>query len=193
MMISRRALLAGSAAIVAGAAHGCGFDGALDAGFGYVHPRAMDVALAVRQAVGDGLLDVDALAPLAPGADGLWRATEQLRLFGQALSASSAPGRPPLALLLAEASLWTRYAADDRIYECRVHASGPAAGDATLVSDRAVLAAINSGRLRCADALAHSLIVIDAPDARVASDFLSTVAPAGTSALAARAAWSRAR
>lgn len=193
MIISRRALLTGLAVVAAAPARACGFDGALDAGFGYVHPRALEVALAVRQAVRDGALDADALEPLSPGADGLWRATEQLRLFGQALSHASAPERPAIALLLAEAALWTRYAPAGSVYECRVHANGPDAGDAVVVADRSALAAINAGRLPCKQALARGLMIVDAVEPGPMTQFLSTVPRAQSGNLAARAAFSRAR
>lgn len=194
MNFSRRRLLTGFAAVVAAApAQACGFDGALDAGFGYVHPRAIEVALAVRQAVGDGSLDADALSPLAPGAEGLWRATEQLRLFAQAISRAAAPERPTLVLLLAEAALWTRYAPMGRVYACHVHASGPEPADVVVVTDRAVLAAVNAGRLACADALARSLMIVDGTQEAAATRLLAAVQPVASDAFAARAAFGRPR
>ena len=72
---------------VARQAFACSFDGIFDGSIGYVHPRSVEVALAVREAVADGALGEQALAPGQLNAFGLWRATEQLNQFGSRISA----------------------------------------------------------------------------------------------------------
>jgi hypothetical protein len=193
--LSRRALLGGAAAVLACAAtplRACGFDGALDAGFGYVHPRSFEVALAVRQAVADGVLAREALAPLQPGAQGLWAATGELKRFGAALSAALAPdGRLAIALLLANAALWTRFTPQPDSFGVEVHAAGPAKDDIVVVTDLAVVAALASGRLAGGEALARRLAVIDADaaaNAKIAMLFAG-LAPGPAEALAFRSAW----
>src|SRR6202035_449176 len=87
-------LPAASVSGVTGLARACGFDGIFDGGFGAIHPRAIEIALAVRHAVADGLLPQSALNPLTPGEAGLWHATEMLRRLGRRLSAARATGHP---------------------------------------------------------------------------------------------------
>jgi hypothetical protein len=192
---SRRALLGGAAAVLACAAsplRACGFDGALDAGFGYVHPRSFEVALAVRQAVADGVLSSEALAPLQPGAQGLWAATGELKRFGAALSAAPAPdGRPAIALLLANAALWTRFTPKPDSFGVEVHAAGPANDEIVVVTDLAVVAALASGRLAGGEAMARGLAVVDA-DASAAAKIAALfggLTPGPAEALAFRSAW----
>src|SRR4051812_23438506 len=106
-------LAAASASAASGAAHPCAFDGVFDGGFGAIHPRAIEIALAVRQAVADGVLPQSALAPLSAGEAGLWQAAERLKRFGHRLSAARATAAhlPDIALLCCDVSLWTRYVA----------------------------------------------------------------------------------
>ena len=92
--------------IVPRQAFACAFDGLFfDGSLGYVHPRSVEVALAVRKAVIDGVLAEQALAPVVAGASGLWRASEQLNQLGRRISAVSAEPRadiPSIALVLSE-------------------------------------------------------------------------------------------
>ena len=142
----------------------CAFDGLFDGSLGYVHPRSVEVALAVRQAVVDGLLAEQALAPVIPGAAGLWRATEQLNQLGRRLSAVSAKipvEVPNVALVLSESALWVRYVGSAQGLITHVHGAGPEAADVVLVSDLAVLTALNRSSLAAGDALERALIIID--------------------------------
>src|SRR5438270_524967 len=105
------ALLAAGAVSTPMLARACAFDGIFDGSFGYIHPRAIDLALAVRHAVESGLLPEEALAPLTPGAAGLWQAVAALKDLGERMSQAKPASLPSanLALLLSEAALWTRY------------------------------------------------------------------------------------
>jgi hypothetical protein len=157
-------LAAASAFGASGVARACGFDGIFDGGFGTIHPRAIEIALAVRRAVADGLLPQSALGPLVPGEASLWHATEILKRLGRRLSATKVTGlRPPdMALLCSDASLWTRYVANARSFETVVHADKPALSDAVVVADLAVVAAVTDGHLPVGSAVARGLLVIEA-------------------------------
>ncbi|MDE2577830.1 MAG: hypothetical protein KGL46_03410 [Hyphomicrobiales bacterium] len=157
-MTSRRAFIAALAAAPF-AAHGCGFDGAFDGSLGFVHPRGIEVALAVRKAVEDGALPAEALAPVRPGPAGLWRASEYLRHFARRLPAR--PDAPEFHLLLSEVALWTHYAHDAQGYAARIHAAAPAADGLTLVTDLSVVAALNESRIGAQDALARGLAIVE--------------------------------
>jgi hypothetical protein len=157
-------LAAAGASGASGLARACGFDGALDTGFGTIHPRAIEIALAVRQAVADSLLPQSALAPLTGGEAGLWHATEMLKHLGRRLSAARATGlqSPDIALLCADASLWTRYVANAQSFDALVHADKPAPPDAIVVTDIAVMAALTQDHLPVQSAITRGLLVIDA-------------------------------
>jgi hypothetical protein len=176
----------------------CAFDGLFDGSLGYVHPRSVEVALAVRKAVVDGLLAEQALAPVIPGAAGLWRATEQLNQLGRRLSAMSAEAPrdiPCIAALLSESALWARYVGYPQGFVTLIHAAGPQPADVVIVSDLAVLTALNGGSLGVADALERTLIVIDTtgPKADAVATLLTAaldqVAVSTTSDLQDRTAW----
>jgi hypothetical protein len=172
------------------------FDGSI----GYVHPRSVEVALAVREAVADGALGEEALAPGLLNAFGLWRATEQLRRFGSRISAVGVGAMGNLrniAALLAESALWTRYVAGPHGFVTLVHAAAPQPGDIVVVSDLAVLTALNNDSLIGGEALKRKLIVIDATGPEVAcistllmAAFADGTAPA-TMSLSNRTAWGR--
>jgi hypothetical protein len=103
--------------IVPRQAFACAFDGIFDGSLGYVHPRSVEVALAVRKAVIDGVLAEQAFAPVVAGASGLWRASELLNQLGRRISAVSAEPRadiPSIALVLSESALWVRYVGNQR-------------------------------------------------------------------------------
>ena len=85
-------LMFGLMGVVPSRASACAFDGIFDGSIGYLHPRSVEVALAVRQAVADGALPEQALAPGMLNGAGLWRATEQLNQLGAGCR-PSAPGR----------------------------------------------------------------------------------------------------
>jgi hypothetical protein len=199
MALSRRSLLVGlPAAAACGPAGACGFDGVFDAGFGPVHPRAIEVALAIRQAVEDGLLPPAALAPITPGEAGLWQAITLLKQLGRSIAAARVKGisSPSLALLCANASLWTRYVAAAPSFETLVHVTGPAPLDAVIVSDLAVVTALMEAGLSPATALGRGLLVIEPHENTDDTTELLVSAldsPPAASGVADRTAWSSSR
>jgi hypothetical protein len=168
MQTSRRSFLtsvvAASASAASRAAHACAFDGIFDGGFGTIHPRAIEIALAVRAAVADGVLPQSALAPLSASEAGLWRAAETLKRLGHRLSGvrTTAPTPPQIALLCSEVSLWTRYVARPQSFDTLLHVSGAMPSDALVITDLAVLTALVDGRLPLRVAVQRSLLIIDA-------------------------------
>jgi hypothetical protein len=179
----------------------CGFDAVFDGSLGFVHPRSIEVALAVQKAVDEGLMSPAALAPPTPGAAGLWAASEQLKRLGRKFVADdkAADDASNIALLLSEAALWTRYVFSAEGCETRVHANGPEPLDSIVVTDLAVLAALNDGGLAMDAALARRLVIVDSegPEAdeariRLVKAF-SGPALSTANALADRAPWGGAR
>lgn len=196
MGVSRRWALSGLAAgTMRGPAFACGFDGLFDAGFGSVHPRAIEIALAVRRAVKESLLSATALDPITPGEPGLWQAIALLKQLGRSIAGARAKGisSPSLALLCANASLWTRYVAAAPGLETLIHVSGPAPRDAIIVTDLAVVAALAERLLSPATALGRGLLVTEPHEnTREIIELLTAACegPLDANALSDRTAWS---
>jgi hypothetical protein len=205
MQRSRRgflsALLAAGVAATPNFARACAFDGIFDGSFGYIHPRAIEVALAVRHAAEGGLLPEEALAPVTPGAAGLWEAVSVVKDLGERMSQATPATLPSanMALLLSEASLWTRYARTERGFETFVHAGGPETSDIVIVTDLSVLRALRNARLSVSAAIARNLLILEGAGGvgvEPAEQLLRAAYEGSASAstdLSARLPWSRAQ
>ena len=113
-----------------------------------MHPRSIDVALAVREAADRKLIDPALLDARAAGPLGYARATKRLRDFGLTLN-----GKPTVVLFV-ESGLWTRFAGG----AAELHATGPQPGDAVIVTSEAVVAAILDGRMSAGEAAQRGLL-----------------------------------
>ena len=175
----RRALSAVAiAALLLGEALACGLEGdemtvrrfALD----YEYPDALQVLGAVSDARVSGRLDRSLwinLATLSPEERqavmlriraGLWKLRARL--------ANGAPAHPPpLSIVLLQPVLWSRIAFEDETLKLTVHVDRPAPGDVVVVTEEAVIAAINSGALTAGDADASGLLRLYGSASDVAS------------------------
>jgi len=135
---SSAAALALSLAIHASPAAACGYH-AVMSDLVAAHPRSIEVALAVRDALDRGELRE---LPALPSALGYLRASRLLRDF-QPL-ASSVAGQPArsVAVLLVESGLWARYTASADGVSTEIHAAGPREGDRVIITSEAVLHAL---------------------------------------------------
>jgi hypothetical protein len=117
----------------------CGFHGGgLDSGTWVpLHPKSLEVAIAVREAADRKLVDPALLDAKAAGPLGYLRATTRLRQFSLVVE------KRPTAVLFVESGLWTRF--EDGAPQ--FHAPGPQEGDAVIVTSEAVLAEIIAGRM----------------------------------------------
>jgi hypothetical protein len=141
----------------------CGFDGALGANFSALHPKSLVVAFAVRDAVTKGRVDRAAIAPLAPGPNGYWRAASRIRAFQRRMSASAADrGKAAgVSVLFVESQLWSRLTPQADGYRADLHMQGPMSGDVVIVTNETVLAAMLDGTLKARDALDLGVVVVD--------------------------------
>ncbi|OAI40889.1 hypothetical protein AYO41_01820 [Verrucomicrobia bacterium SCGC AG-212-E04] len=154
-------------ALLLGEALACGLEGdettvrrfALD----YEYPDALQVLGAVSDARVNGRLDRALwinVATLSPDE----RQAVMLRIRGglwklRARLANGAPAHPPpLSIVLLQPMLWSRIAFEDESLKLTVHIDRPAPGDVVVVTEEAVLAAINSGALSAGDADASGLM-----------------------------------
>jgi len=132
--------------LACGAAEACGFHGALGDGFSALHPRSLQVAFAVQDAVETGIVDKPSVTPGSYARAALRLGAVQRRLSGSAA---------PISILLVDSGLWTR------LDPLAVHAEGPRPGDVVVLTGEPVLAAMLEGRLPVADAIDRGLVVID--------------------------------
>jgi hypothetical protein len=144
----------------------CGFDGAFDGSFGVSHPRSIEVAVAVRRAVEEGMLPPSALEPIVPGAAGLWRATDRLHALERRLSAIAVSASFPvasMAILFIDSGLWTRFTRVAAGYSSQIHIPTAGAEEIAVVTDEATVAGILDGLMSPRSAIDRGLIVVDAP------------------------------
>jgi hypothetical protein len=143
--------------------HACGFDGAFDGSFGAPHPGSIEVAVAVRRAVEEGMLPPSALDPIAPGSMGLWRATDRLHALERRLSAIAASASFPvasMAVLFIDSALWTRFTRVASGYASQIHVASARPDEIAVVTDEAVIAGILDGRLSTRSAIDRRLIIV---------------------------------
>src|SRR5262249_43072402 len=123
----------------------CGYHGSLGDGFSASHPRSIEVAVAVRRALDDGVLPNSNVPSFLAFAHA--KATlERVRVVLAPVLQDTKPAGP-IAILLVEGSLWTRYYVDTDRLMCEPHVSGPLPGDAIIVTAEPVLKVLLSGRL----------------------------------------------
>jgi hypothetical protein len=160
---SGRALLAaaGGCLAIATSCLACGYHGSLGDGFSASHPRSIEVAVAVRNALDNGVLPNSNLPAFLVFA----HAKATLERVRAGLADTKVP--EPIALLLVEGSLWTRYYVDADRLVCEPHVSGPLPGDAIIVTAEVVLQALLAGRLSIDQAIRDELLAVgDAPNSR---------------------------
>lgn len=142
----------------------CGYHGTLGDGFSALHSSSINVAIAIRDAADENLLDREIVAPKLSDLLALHRATARLQRLRNALQSTSADmAVPSFSLLLVESGMWSRYLAEEGRLRLAAHTDAPPAGEAVVVTGNAVLAAIGAGRLTVEDAMHRGLIVVDGP------------------------------
>lgn len=160
------ALLAGIMATVAlPPAAACGYHGTIGNYLSVMHPDSLIVAVALRRASNEGIIDAEE-ASFSVRQPALYMdAVHRLHQLEAALTKSVSPGESPpsFAIGFVESGLWTRYTITEGHVQMEIHASGPMEGDAVVLTAEPVLERMLSGTLSSEDALSRELIVIDAP------------------------------
>lgn len=158
LRIAAAAALLGATA----SASACGFDGLLGDQFSAQHPKSLPVAFAINDSVVARIVDRGALAPIQAGPKGYWRAMTRLGHFASLLAETAEPGKlADVSVLLIDSRLWTRLRAGAAGYELEPHARGPAPGDAVVVTNEFILAAVTEGRLSARRALEIGVVAVD--------------------------------
>jgi hypothetical protein len=124
------------------------------------------VAVALRDAADNGVIEASALKAPARHATLFIDAVRRLHAIRKAIATSpAAPDLPSsFSLGYVESWLWTRYSKTDGTIRADIHTDGPAEGEAVVLTGEAVLAELLAGRLSIERALADGLLVIDGND-----------------------------
>jgi len=144
------------------AALGCAFHGVLDVQLDGMYPGSLSVAVALRSAADNGVIDAASLE--VPGHDhALYNeSVHRLQAFGKALAASPTTDNLPVSFSLGyvESNLWSRYSRSDGTIRVDVHTDGPAEGEAVVLTGEPVLTELLAGRLSVDRALADGMVLI---------------------------------
>jgi hypothetical protein len=165
-------LLAGLLCLgVVPAAIGCGFHPALEPQLESMYPGSLPVAVALRKAADNGVIDATALVALSNGTAHYIDTVHRLQEFRKTLAASPAAAQLPASFSLGyvESELWTRYSQSDGKIRVDIHTDGPAKGEAVVLTGEPVLSAVFAGKLSVDRALADGLIVIDGSEGEKAA------------------------
>jgi hypothetical protein len=140
------------------AARACGYHDDVSVARGalnWSYPDSLHVIGAISRAVSDRRLpppNFDASARDLFGSK-YRKSVRSLQRLGEALNAvADKTSAPPIALVLVEPMMWTRFTADAAGLKAEVHVAGPDPGDLVLVSGEAVVHEIAEGRLAVAEA-----------------------------------------
>lgn len=159
-------------ATVSPQAFACGFDGAMSDSFTAAHPKSMDVAFAISDAIGKGLLQAASLAPPKAGQQGYWKAVDRVNRLEAYLP--GAGGRANVSVLLVDSQMWSRFKATESGYELTPHTAGPADGDIVVLTGEPVIAAMIDGRLPLKTAFETGVLAVDG-EANSARHFASAM------------------
>ena len=155
-------LLAGLLCLGVAPAIGCGFHPAMEVQLDSMYPGSLSVAVALRSAADNGLIDAAALEAPGKGTALYSDSVDRLHAFRKALAASPAAAELPTSFSLGyvESDLWTRYTQSNGKIRVDVHTDGPIEGEAVVITGEPVLTEMLAGRLSADRALTDGLILI---------------------------------
>ncbi|XZG69705.1 hypothetical protein ACTSKR_13750 [Chitinibacteraceae bacterium HSL-7] len=147
-----------SSALLLGHAQACSYDGLFDNPFTEAYPGSLRVSLATRSAVEHGLFR----QPLPmQGKDALARANRWLDDLRQRLDGADI--RQPIAVLLTDSGLWTRFDVSEGTVLMQSH-RGAQADEGILLTSEAALAALLAGQIEFEDARRSGLVMTSGPE-----------------------------
>jgi hypothetical protein len=150
------------------ATFGCGLHAPLGVRLDGMYPGSLSVAVALRGAADNGLIDAADLEAPGSGAVLYIDSVRRLHAFRTTLAASPAVADLPASFSLGyvESRLWTRYSQSGGEVQVEVHTDGPGEGEAVVLTGEPVLAELLAGRLSLDRALSEGLILIDADEGK---------------------------
>ncbi|MEM7193218.1 MAG: hypothetical protein AAF405_10240 [Pseudomonadota bacterium] len=157
-------LMALSLALVSTPVLACGYHNPIDVARGamnFVYPKSLYVRTAVWQAQGSGVLPPRQKRP-AKDLFAYHRTTAALRAWGRALGPAPDQGSS-FSIVLLDTMLWSRYEFREGGLDAAIHVTGPAADETVLVTESAVIFALNDGTIDYNAAEARGLIRLYGP------------------------------
>ena len=153
----------------------CSFHGAAGGNFSALHPRSIDVALALSDATQAGILQRAEL-PTIGDVFGCRNVMARMQRLGNAVAPSNDVTAPTFSVLLVESGLWSRYRSlpEGAVFE--LHTEGARAGEAAVITGSTVLEALESGVLSFEEAMRRGLIVIATEMSAESQKILSALA-----------------
>jgi len=148
------------------AAFGCAFHALTEMRLEGMHPGSLSVAVALRNAADNGVIDAAALTAPARHATLYIDAVRRLHALRKAVAASPAAAELPVSFSLGyvESSLWTRYSQANGKIHADIHTDGPTDGEAVVLTGEPVVTELLAGRLSIERALTDGVLVIDGND-----------------------------
>lgn len=137
----------------------CGYHSGLGKGLVPAHPRSIEVAVAIREALDRQVVEAPPRLPAWTqlARVGRWLDNLQQRL---AIGADADAPLPPVALVLVESGLWARYGVHDRKVTLAFHVAGPTVGDVVALTGEPVLKGLLDGSISAERALAEGILVV---------------------------------
>jgi hypothetical protein len=142
---------------------GCGFHPALEPQLENMYPGSLPVAVALRMAADNGVINAAALEAPGQGTALYEDTVKRLQAFRKSLADSPAATELPASFSLGyvESQLWTRYSQSGGKVSVDIHTDGPAEGEAVVLTGEPALTEILTGRLSLDRAMADGMILID--------------------------------
>ncbi|HOB62169.1 MAG TPA: hypothetical protein PKI41_08590 [Candidatus Competibacteraceae bacterium] len=141
----------------------CGFHSMPEVQLEGMYPGSLSVAVALRQAADQGVIDAAALQAPSKRRALYIDAVGRLYAFREAIAVSPAVAELPASFSLGyvESRLWARYSWSDGKLSVDIHTNGPAQGEAVVLTGEPVVTELLAGRLSVEQALANGMILID--------------------------------
>lgn len=137
----------------------CGYYGALNNSFAVLHPRSIDVALALGDAAKAGVLKSSTGARKG-GVFSHRHVVPRIQRFGSALASAAGESVSSFSMLLVDSGLWSRFLSLPEGVVFEIRTEGTHAGDTAVITGSAVLAALEAGTLSLDEAMERGLLVI---------------------------------
>ena len=150
----------------ASAAFGCAFHAMPDVQLIGIYPGSLSVAVALRRAADNGVIDSAALEAPGKRRAVYIDSVRRLHALRKAIAASPAVSDLPASFSLGyvESQLWTRYSQSGGEIRADVHTDGPAEGEAVVLTGEPVIVELLAGRLSIERALGDGMVLIQGND-----------------------------
>ena len=153
------------------AAFACAFHATPEVHLEGMYPGSLTVAVALRNAADNGVIDAAALEAPGNGTALYDDTVKRLQAFRNTLAASPAAAElpPSFSLGYVESHLWARFSRSDGKVSVDIHTEGPVEGEAVVITGEPVLTAVLAGRLSLDRAMADGMMLVDGNESQKAA------------------------